>query len=164
MDLRISSFVNFISNPLFQFLFSQVEDCIDQIGAEGSVAGFVLQPLFLCNFSADTHGCHSGTGGFKRLLRCGSAKTADQCREHTAASGNAGHGGAAVPQDNGLRSVRHDIQFAGNSDDREALGTTFDIVGLHICVPGDQVNAGFTKKLTIRLPEKDKEDEVEDIS
>ena len=38
----------------------------------------------------------------------------------------------------------------------------FDIVGLHICVPGEQVNAGFTKRLTIRLPEKDKEDEVEE--
>ena len=54
--------------------------------------------------------------------------------------------------------------LAGNSDEREALGTTFDIVGLHICVPGEQVNAGFTKRLTIRLPEKDKEDEVEDIT
>lgn len=37
-----------------------------------------------------------------------------------------------------------------------------DIMGLQICVPGDQVNKDFCKKLTIQLPEKDKEDEVEE--
>lgn len=73
-------------------------------------------------------------------------------------------GMSGVPQLIIYRIDQNSKVLAGNSDDREALGTTFDIVGLHICVPGDQVNAGFTKKLTIRLPEKDKEDEVEDIS
>lgn len=53
--------------------------------------------------------------------------------------------------------------MVGNSDEREVLGTNFDIIGLYICVPGDQVNANFTKKLTIRLPEKDQEDAVEEI-
>lgn len=69
-----------------------------------------------------------------------------------------------VPQLIIYRIDKNSKVLAGNSDDREALGTTFDIIGLHICVPGDKVNASFTKSLTIRLPEKDKEDEVEDIS
>ena len=37
-----------------------------------------------------------------------------------------------------------------------------DIIGIQICVPGDQINKDFCKKLTIQLPEKDKEDEVEE--
>ena len=52
---------------------------------------------------------------------------------------------------------------AENSD-REDLNTGFDIIGLHMCIPGTKVNSGFVKKLTIRLPEKDSEDEVEEIS
>lgn len=75
-----------------------------------------------------------------------------------------GAGMSGIPQLIIYRIDQNSKVLAGNSDDREALGTDFDIVGLHICVPGDQVNAGFTKKLTIRLPDKDKEDEVEDIS
>ena len=48
--------------------------------------------------------------------------------------------------------------------EREDLDMPCDIIGLHICVPGDQVNSAFCKRLTIYLPEKDKEDEVEEVS
>ena len=47
---------------------------------------------------------------------------------------------------------------------RVDLNTSFDIIGLYISVPGKKLNSAFCKKLTIRLPEKDKEDEVDDIS
>ena len=49
-----------------------------------------------------------------------------------------------------------------SSEDRQDLNFGCDIMGLQICVPGDQVNKDFCKKLTIQLPEKDKEDEVEE--
>ena len=51
-----------------------------------------------------------------------------------------------------------------SSDDREDLNYPCDIIGMQICVPGDQVNKNFCKRLTIQLPEKDKEDEVEEIA
>ena len=35
-------------------------------------------------------------------------------------------------------------------------------MGIQICVPGEKYNSSFRKKLTIRLPEKNIEDEVED--
>lgn len=44
---------------------------------------------------------------------------------------------------------------------RADLNMPCDIIGIHICIPGEQANHNFTKSLTIRLPEKDKEDEVE---
>ena len=50
-----------------------------------------------------------------------------------------------------------------NSSDRIPMDKPFDIIGLQICVPGDQVNTKFIKKVTIQLPEKDREDEVEEI-
>ena len=49
-----------------------------------------------------------------------------------------------------------------DKDTRADLGMPCDIIGIQICVPGDQINMNFRKSLTIRLPEKDKEDEVEE--
>lgn len=49
-----------------------------------------------------------------------------------------------------------------NSKGRQNLDFGCDIIGIQICVPGDQINKDFCKKLTIQLPEKDKEDEVEE--
>lgn len=51
----------------------------------------------------------------------------------------------------------------GNNDLREDLNMGCDLMGLHICVPGDQVSNNFCKKLTINIPEKDEEDRVEEI-
>lgn len=51
-----------------------------------------------------------------------------------------------------------------DKDARTKLNSHHDLIGLQICVPGDQTNRDFCKSLTIRLPEKDKEDEVEEIS
>lgn len=51
-----------------------------------------------------------------------------------------------------------------NSDNRMDLNFECDIIGIQICIPGEQVNRNFCKKLTIQLPEKDKEDEVEEIA
>ena len=49
-----------------------------------------------------------------------------------------------------------------NSVDRQDLNMPCDIIGIQICVPGDQMNNKFVKKLTIQLPERDREEEVED--
>lgn len=49
------------------------------------------------------------------------------------------------------------------NSDRIPMDKPFDIIGLQICVPGDQVNNKFVRKVTIQLPEKDREDEVEEI-
>ena len=48
-----------------------------------------------------------------------------------------------------------------NSDDREDMNMPCDIIGLQVCIPGDQVNKKYCKKMTIKLPESDKEDTVE---
>lgn len=50
------------------------------------------------------------------------------------------------------------------SEDRVDLNFSCDIIGLQIVVPGETINKNFCKKLTIQLPEKDKEDEVEEIA
>lgn len=47
----------------------------------------------------------------------GAAEGADQGGEHTTAAGDAGHGGAAIPEDHSLFPVRDDIQRAGQGDD-----------------------------------------------
>ena len=47
-------------------------------------------------------------------------------------------------------------------EDRADLEAKSDIMGIHICIPGNQINKNFTKRLTIYLPPKDKEDEVEE--
>lgn len=48
------------------------------------------------------------------------------------------------------------------ASDRQDLNMPCDIIGLQICVPGDQINTKFVKRLTIHLPEKDREEQVED--
>ncbi len=60
--------------------------------------------------------------------------------------------------------IDKDSKVFGNNDKdlRANLDMPCDIIGIQICVPGDQVNSTFCKKLTIHLPEKDKEDEVEE--
>ncbi|WP_019680660.1 Z1 domain-containing protein [Ruminococcus flavefaciens] len=52
----------------------------------------------------------------------------------------------------------------GNSGtpDRIDLDFDSDIIGIQICIPGDQRNKSFAKKVTVYIPDKDKEDEVED--
>lgn len=45
---------------------------------------------------------------------------------------------------------------------RLPLNLKFDIIGIHVCVPGEQINKSFCKRLTINLPPKDREDEVEE--
>lgn len=49
-----------------------------------------------------------------------------------------------------------------NSGDREDLNMPCDIIGIQVIVPGDQINTKFVKRLTIQLPERDREEEVED--
>ncbi len=52
----------------------------------------------------------------------------------------------------------------GNGESRIDLNYPCDIIGLQICVPGKQMNNGFCKRLTIRLPDKDEEETVEEIA
>lgn len=47
--------------------------------------------------------------------------------------------------------------------ERIDMNKPYDIVGIQVCIPGDQINKNFCKKLTIHLPLKDKEDEAEEI-
>lgn len=54
------------------------------------------------------------------------------------------------------------VQGGRDRETRADLDMPCDIIGIHICIPGEQANHNFTRSLTIRLPEKDKEDEVED--
>lgn len=51
------------------------------------------------------------------------------------------------------------------TDDHERIDMNkpYDIIGIQVCVPGDQINKKYCKKLTITLPKKDKEDEAEEI-
>lgn len=63
-----------------------------------------------------------------------------------------------------LYRIDKDSKKRESSDDREDLNFQCDIMGMQICVPGDQINKNFCKRLTIQLPEKDKEDEVEEIT
>lgn len=49
-----------------------------------------------------------------------------------------------------------------NDNGRVDMNKPFDIIGVQICIPGDQINRNFCKKLTVQLPEKDIEDEVEE--
>ena len=50
-----------------------------------------------------------------------------------------------------------------NEHERIDMNKPYDIIGIQVCVPGDQINKSFCKKLTIQLPVKDKEDEAEEI-
>lgn len=54
------------------------------------------------------------------------------------------------------------VQSGRDRDTRADLEMPCDIIGIHICIPGEQAGHNFTRSLTIHLPEKDKEDEVED--
>lgn len=49
-----------------------------------------------------------------------------------------------------------------NSAERTTLDMECDIIGLQICIPGDQINSKFCKRLTIQIPQRDREEEVED--
>ena len=49
-----------------------------------------------------------------------------------------------------------------DKDTRADLDMPCDIIGIQICVPGEQINTSFRRSLTIKLPDKDKEDEVEE--
>ena len=61
------------------------------------------------------------------------------------------------------RIDRNSTVFGKNDKDARAdLDMPCDLIGIQICVPGEQINSNFCRKLTIRLPEKDKEDEVEE--
>ena len=45
---------------------------------------------------------------------------------------------------------------------RADLDMPCDLIGINVCVPGDQIARGaHCVSVTINLPEKDKEDEVE---
>lgn len=62
-----------------------------------------------------------------------------------------------------LLIYRIDKDSVAHSEEREDLNMPCDIIGIHICVPGDQLNRNnHCVRVTIRLPEKDKEDEVEE--
>ncbi len=60
--------------------------------------------------------------------------------------------------------IDKDSKKHGSNDERIDLNFDCDIIGLQICIPGDQINKDFCKKMTIQLPLKDKEDEVEEVN
>lgn len=57
---------------------------------------------------------------------------------------------------------KSEVTKKNDKDIRENMNFGSDIIGIQICVPGEQYNSNFRKKLTIYLPEKNIEDEVED--
>lgn len=57
---------------------------------------------------------------------------------------------------------KSEVTRKNDNDIRENMNFGSDIIGIQICVPGEQYNSNFRKKLTIYLPEKNIEDEVED--
>ena len=57
---------------------------------------------------------------------------------------------------------KSEVTRKNDKDIRENMNFDSDIIGIQICVPGEQYNSNFRKKLTIYLPEKNIEDEVED--
>ena len=56
---------------------------------------------------------------------------------------------------------RIDKNSKAYNENRKPLNAPCDIIGIHICIPGDQVNKNFCKRITIQLPASEKEDEVE---
>lgn len=50
----------------------------------------------------------------------------------------------------------------GSSGRRENLNFGSDIISIQFCIPGEEINASHSHKVTVYLPEKDREDEVED--
>lgn len=60
------------------------------------------------------------------------------------------------------RQSSEDTSEKNGYSDRVDLNFGSDIIGIQICIPGDQINQSFTKKVTVYLPDKDKEDEVEE--
>lgn len=60
------------------------------------------------------------------------------------------------------RQSTEDTGYKEGIPDRVDLNYESDIIGIQICIPGDQVNKSFVKKVTVYLPDKDKEDEVEE--
>lgn len=59
--------------------------------------------------------------------------------------------------------IDKDSKAASDSRYREDLNMPCDIIGINVCVPGDQISKRSNcVKVTIDLPPKDKEDEVED--
>lgn len=69
-----------------------------------------------------------------------------------------------IPQLIIYRIDGHSTARGSDRDTREDMNFACDIMGLQICVPGEQYNSSFRKRLTIYLPEKNIEDEVEDNS
>ena len=61
----------------------------------------------------------------------------------------------------GKSKARKSTEETNEIPDRLDLDFESDIIGMQICIPGDQVNKSFTKRVTVNLPETDKEDEVE---
>lgn len=56
---------------------------------------------------------------------------------------------------------KSEVTRKNDNDIRENMNFESDIIGIQICVPGEQYNSNFRKKLTVYLPEKNIEDEVE---
>ena len=50
----------------------------------------------------------------------------------------------------------------GSSGRREDLNFGSDIISIQFCIPGEEINASHSHKVTVYLPEKDREDEVEE--
>lgn len=67
-----------------------------------------------------------------------------------------------ISKDSKARESSVETGYPTVTPDRVDLNFGSDIIGIQVCIPGDQVNKSFTKKVTVYLPDKDKEDEVEE--
>ena len=67
-----------------------------------------------------------------------------------------------ISRNSTARQSMEDADNKSSTPDRVDLNFESDIIGIQICIPGDQINKSFTKKVTVYLPGKDKEDEVEE--
>lgn len=67
-----------------------------------------------------------------------------------------------ISKDSKARESSVETGYPTVTPDRVDLDFGSDIIGVQVCIPGDQVNKSFTKKVTVYLPDKDKEDEVEE--
>lgn len=72
-------------------------------------------------------------------------------------------GVADIPQLVIYRIKKNSTVMNGDRNNREDLNFSSDIIGIQICIPGEKYNSGFCRRLTVYLPEKDIEDEVEEI-
>lgn len=103
---------------MYQLLPRQIEHAVDQIYAEGGVARPLLQPQPFCPLARQGDGRRRGGRRLKGLVRPCPAEGPGEGGQHTAAAGDAGHGGAAVAEKEDPVPLGDDIHRPGEGHRR----------------------------------------------